>query len=99
MVTNLPLRCALGASVARVLLGAAFVLVQLSSPGEGAMIVVLDIPTLAVLFTVGSVFGWPCGVTDAYDLTFLGFGLMSWFLLGLVIGTLVQRIARWTNAH
>ena len=51
-----------------------FLLVQLSSPGEGAMIVLLAIPTLAVLFIAGSVFGWPGGVTDAYDSTFLGFG-------------------------
>ena len=58
------------------------------------MIILLDIPALAVLFLVGSIFGWPNGFTDAFDSRFLGFGLIAWFLLGLAIGIVVQQIAR-----
>ena len=96
-MTNLAFRFALGAVVARLLLAVVFLLVQFLSPGEGGMTVILDIPTHAVLFVIAFLFGWPEGVTDAYDATFLGFGLITWLLLGLVIGIPFQRVAGRTG--
>lgn len=71
-------------------------LIQMAAPGEGGMVVVFDVPTLAVMFLLQSGLGWPDGVTDAFDLTFHAIGLMSWFVLGLGIGFIAQRYVRRT---
>ena len=93
-----PLWFGLGAVVLRLLLAGVFLLVQVSSPGEGGMVVLFDLPTLGVLFLVSSIIQWPEGVTDAYDLPFLGFGLVTWFVIGLVIGIASQWITRRSSA-
>jgi hypothetical protein len=79
------------ALLARVVLGLFFVAVQASSPGEGAMILLLDLPTLAAEFASSSLTGWPEGITDAYDITFHVFGVITWFLLGCLVGSLIAR--------
>ncbi len=76
----------------RILLGAFFMLVQWSSPAEGGMIVLVDLPTLVFEFGWSYIFGWPTAVVDAFDLTFHAFGLVTWFLMGAALGWLVSVI-------
>ena len=88
---NTIIRYGVAAFIARVALGLFFVAVQASSPGEGAMILALDVPTIAAIFAFSFFARWPERITDAYDVTFHVFGVITWSVLGCLIGWAVNK--------
>jgi hypothetical protein len=70
----------------RLFVGIFYVIVQASSPGEGAMILLTDVPALALGFLWSAIFRFPDAFVDAYDPIFHAFGGLAWFLIGASIG-------------
>jgi hypothetical protein len=70
----------------RVLFGA-FIAAMAALAPESHMLVVMDLPTIAV-YTLFATFA-PVTITDAFDVMFHTIGVATWFIVGFGIGLLV----------
>ncbi len=81
---------ALCAFIGRILLGSFFVVAERSSR-EASIIILADVPTLVTSFTLNRIIGWPEGFVGSEDISFSLLGLLTWTLLGFVIGVCTNR--------
>ena len=85
----------LGLSLAalRLTLGLLLIWMARSSP-ESHMLVLADVPSLAVTFIVAALTGWPSSISDAADVSFFAIALITWFSVGFFTGSFVLWRAR-----
>ena len=84
-----------GVMAFRVVLGLLFSLLLLSQPNrEGHMLILLDLPALAVAGLSHIVLGVPEGLADAFDPAYLICSFLGWLVVGLVAGAAYARLRR-----
>jgi hypothetical protein len=81
----------------RLLFGMLTLLASMQS-GEGAMLVLLDLPTLGIYWLLQLMFG-PTAIVDAFDVRFWVTGLIVWSLMGAMLGMVVRSRTRVSRAH
>lgn len=69
----------------RIVFGLLLMGVQKSSP-EGAMLVLVDVPTLGLYWLLSAAAGIHLDIVDAFDMRFFFLALLVWAMLGAVIG-------------
>jgi hypothetical protein len=84
-----------GVMAFRVVLGLLFSLLLLSQPtGEGHMLILLDLPALAMFGLSQFAFGVPEGLADAFDPAYWICSFLGWLVVGLVAGAACARLRR-----
>ena len=65
-----------------------------ASLGEADLLLLFDVPTVAVYFFLARVLGYRHNITNVYDVRFFVTGVVTWMVLGLCIGFVVLAVRK-----